>query len=163
MAYAASESLAGRLGDLACFEVRGEVYAVDVQQIREIVRAGPFAPLPDAPPLIEGVMDLRGATLPIVDLGRALCGETVAPAGRPLVVVLDVDGLVFGARVDAAVDVLPLDATSLEPAPALAVQAGYEAVRAVVRRPGRSPVLVLSIEHLLERLRASAPAAGAAS
>jgi purine-binding chemotaxis protein CheW len=142
--------------ELACFELDGALYGVDVAQVREIVRCPPLVPLPHAPPLIEGVVDLRGAVLPIVDLGRALGRAPLADPEHGRIAVLQVDDLVFGLRVAAAVDVLSLPAAHVEELPALAAQAGYEALRAVVRRPGAGPLLVLSLEALLERVYRSA-------
>jgi chemotaxis signal transduction protein len=54
------------------------------------------------------------------------------------------------------VDVLAVEGLAVEPPPALAKQAGYDVVRAVVRRPSAPPVLVLSLEHLLENVHRSA-------
>ena len=142
--------------DLAAFEVHGRMYAIDVSQIREIVSWKDVTPLPKAPELIEGVIELRGGMVPVVDLGRALGGEPVEEAPGARIVVLQIDGLVLGLRVQAAVEVLSADASSLEPPPALATQAGYDAIRAVVRRPEAEPVLVLSLEHLLESVYRSA-------
>jgi purine-binding chemotaxis protein CheW len=142
--------------ELACFELGGTLYAVEVAHVLEIVRCPPLAPLPHAPALIEGVVDLRGVVLPIVDLGRALGGDALAAsADRARIAVLQLDDLVFGLRV-VAVDVLSLPAAQVEALPRLATQAGYEAVRAVVRRPGERPLLVLSLEALLERVYRSA-------
>ena len=142
--------------DLASFEVHGREYAIDVTQIREIVRAVEVTPLPKAPALIEGVVDLRGRVVPVVDLGFALGGERVPTTDAARIVLLEVDGLAFGLRVGAATDVLAADAASLEAPPALATNAGYEVIRAVVRRPDARPVLVLSVEHLLESVFRSA-------
>ena len=152
-----------RQGDLACFEVNGNVLAIDVLQIREIVRWQEVTPLPQAPALIEGVIDLRERVIPVVDLGRALGGAAIERSPRARIVVLEVDGLVLGVRVAAAIDVLSLESQTVEPPPQLAMQAGYDAVRAVVRRPGASPVLVISLDHLLENIYRSAlpaPAVG---
>lgn len=143
--------------ELACFELEGTLYAVEVTQVLEIVRCPPLVRLPHAPALIEGVVDLRGVVLPIVDLGRALGGAALRDPEHARVAVLRVDDLVFGLRVSAAVDVLALPAAQVEGLPRLAAQAGYEAVRAVVRRSGEKPVLVLSLEALLERVYRSAP------
>ena len=74
--------------DLATFEVHGREYAIDVGQIREIVRAVDPTPLPKAPALIEGVIDLRGGVVPVVDLGRALGGEPVPPGAATRIVLL---------------------------------------------------------------------------
>jgi len=142
--------------NLACFEVHGRIYALDVTQLREIVRWQEATPLPHAPDLIEGVIDLRGVVIPVLDLGRALAGQPTEVTGRSRVVVLECDGMVLGLSVEAAVDVLSVPASALEDPPALAVQAGYDAVRAVVRRDGEAPVMVLSLDHILECVYRSA-------
>jgi len=141
---------------LGCFEVRGSVFALDVAQLREVVRWQPVTALPSAPELIEGVIDLRGVVVPVIDLARALGLGAVDAGAQARIVVTEVDGLVVGLAVDAAVEVLSVDATVMEDPPALAIQAGYGASRAVVRRPDAEPVMVLSLEHLLESVYRSA-------
>jgi purine-binding chemotaxis protein CheW len=158
----ASEAVFAEVGpsdnaiDLACVEVRGRLYGLEVSQIREIVRSQEVTPLPKAPVLIEGVIDLRGSVIPVIDLCRALHGEPAAELATTRIAVLEVDGMAIGLRVEAAVDVLSVPAGAVEEPPALATQAGYDAVRAVVRRPDAAPVLVLSTEHLLEGVYRSA-------
>jgi len=142
--------------DLACFEIAGRVYGIDVLQIREIVRCQEITPLPKAPALIEGVVDLRGAIVPVVDLGRALGGGGVRSEESARIAVLEVDDMVLGLRVEAAVDVLSVGAGSVDEPPALATNSGYDAVRAVVRRNNAAPVMVLSMDHLLESVYRSA-------
>jgi len=147
--------------DLACFETRGRVYGIDVLQIREIVRSQAVTPLPRAPELIEGVIDLRGRVIPVIDLGHALCGERAEEGSGTRIAVLEVDGMVLGLRVDAADDVISVAASDVAEPPALATRAGYDTVRAVVRRADAPPVLVLSLECLLESVyRSALPSAG---
>jgi purine-binding chemotaxis protein CheW len=141
---------------LGCFEVDGRVVAIDIANIREVVRWQSATPLPKAPALIEGVTDLRGAVVPIVDLGRALNGKPVQVTSHSRIIVTEVDGLVVGFGVDVAIEVLQVDVTSMEDPPALATQSGYDAVRAIVRRPDSDPIVVLSVEHLLESVYRSA-------
>ena len=141
---------------LGCFEVGGRVYALDVAYIREVVRWQRVTPLPKAPVLIEGVIDLRGAVVPVVDLGRALGGDPVKVGNSARIAVAEVEGLVLGLAVDAAIEVLPVNATAMEDPPGLATHAGYDTARAVVRRPDADPILVLSLEHLLESIYRSA-------
>ena len=142
--------------NLACFETDGQIYALDVSQVREIVRFQEITPLLMAPALIEGVIDLRGAVIPVVDLSRVLGGEPSEVTSQSRVVVLDCDGLVLGLSVASATDVLSVDAGRLEDVPELASQAGYDAVRHVVRRPEEQPVMVISLEHILENVYKSA-------
>lgn len=144
------EDFAENFVTLGCFEVRGRAYALDVAQLREVVRWQPVTPLPMSPALIEGVIDLRGSVVPVVDLGRALGLGPVEPGPRARIAVAELDGLVMGLAVDAALDVTPVDVERMEDPPALAVQTGYEVSRAVVRRPEGEPILVLSLEQLLE-------------
>lgn len=142
--------------DLACFEVHGQHFGIDVQHIREIVRAQTVTPLPHAPGLIEGVIDLRGTIVPVIDAGRAL-GERPSREGpQARIAILELDGLVFGLRVDAAADVVAVAAGDVGEPPPLVAHAGYETVRAVVRRAAGLPTLVLSLEHLVESVYRSA-------
>lgn len=135
---------------LACFRVKDGVYAFDVANVREVVRWQAATALPRAPALIEGVIDLRGAVIPVIDLGRALHGGPTEPDPRTRIAVVEVDGLVVGLVVDAALEVRSVEVSCLDDPPALATQAGYDATRAVVRRAGEAPILVLSLEHVLE-------------
>jgi purine-binding chemotaxis protein CheW len=143
---------------LGCFEVSQRVYAIDVAHVREVVRWQDVTPLPKAPALIEGVIDLRGAVVPVVDLGRALGGTPVTVGLQTRIAIVEIDNLVLGLAVDAAIEVLQVAVSAMEDPPVLATQAGYDATRAVVRQAGANPILVLSLEHLLESIyRSSLP------
>jgi purine-binding chemotaxis protein CheW len=156
-----SEALPQQDGiELACFALGDVTLALDVQQLREVARCPLLTPLPRAPSLIEGVIDLRGRVIPVVDLGRALLDRPLADDALARVAVVECDGLVFGLRVGSAAEVVTLPSSALEEPPALATHAGYDAVRAVVRREGLPPALVISVEHLLERIYRSASKAG---
>jgi purine-binding chemotaxis protein CheW len=135
---------------LGCFEVGGRLIAIDVANVREVVRWQPVTPLPKSPALIDGVIDLRGTLVPVVDLARALDESKVEPTTGTRIVVAETDGLVVGLTVDSAVEVLQVSATSMEDPPPLATHAGYDAARAVVRRADSEPIVVLSLESLLE-------------
>jgi purine-binding chemotaxis protein CheW len=149
---------------LGCFEVGGRPVGIDVAQLREVVRFQPATPLPGAPAQIEGVIELRGALVPVVDLGRLLGGEPLRPGRRSRIAVAEIDGLAIGLAVDAAIEILAVDSAALGDVPALVTQAGCEATRAVVRRPGAAPIALLSLEHVIEALyRAALPGAEAAS
>ena len=106
--------------------------------------------------LIDGVIDLRGLVIPVLDLGCLLGEERANLTSQSRIVVLDCDGMVLGLCVEVATDVLSLDVTALEDVPDLAAHAGYDAVRHVVRRPGSAPVMVLSLEHIVENVYRSA-------
>jgi purine-binding chemotaxis protein CheW len=146
------DSVAASSIGLGCFEVGGRIYALDVTQLREVLRWQPVTPLPGAPRLIEGVIDVRGAIVPVLDLGRVLGGEPVRAGSRARIAIAELDGLVLGLGVDAAAGVIAVQAEALGDPPALATQAGYALARALVRRPQAEPILVLALEQVLERV-----------
>ena len=153
---------AGTRVTLAAFRVGNAAYALDVANVREVVRWQTVTPLPLAPRLIEGVIDLRGAVVPVVDLGRVLGGAPVTVGSSTRIAIVAESGLVMGLAVDAALSVMSVDPGELGDPPALATHAGYDAVRAVVRRQD-GPVLLLSLEHILEAVYRSAFTRGEAA
>jgi len=141
---------------IGCFEVGGRRYGIDVAQIREVFRWEAATPLPQAPTLIEGVIDLRGSMIPVVDLGRILDVGPVKDSDHARIVLTEVEGMIVGFAVDAAIEVLSVREDQLLDPPPLATQSGYETMRAVVRREGEAPILVVSLEHLVENVYRSA-------
>lgn len=146
--------------DFACFELAGETWAVPIANVREILATPRLTPLPDAPALIEGVIDLRGTLIPIVDLAALLARDVVSAEERGRTVVVEARGLVIGFRVERATQVVATSRDALERLPELARAVGCLAVGAVIRRADRSPILVLELDVLIERVlqaRAGAP------
>ena len=141
---------------IGCFEVGGRRYGIDVSQIREVFRWEAATPLPRAPELIEGVIDLRGAMIPVVDLGRVLDVGPVKESDQARIVLTEVEGMIVGFSVDAAIEVVSVQGSQLLDPPSLATQSGYETMRGVVRREGEVPILVVSLEQLIENVYRSA-------
>ncbi len=142
--------------NLACFEVKGQLYAIEVEYVREIARVVEITPLPNAPSLIEGVIDLRGSVIPVMDLSRVLNRGTASTDMHARIIVLSVDGLAMGLWVDAATDVLTLGTQHMEDVPDLATHAGYDVVRHVVRRAEGAPIMVLAVDRIVENVFRSA-------
>jgi len=139
---------------LGCFRVAGHMYAVEATQVREVVRWRPVTPLPQSTPLVEGVIDLHGTLVPVVDLGRLLGGAPVEGGRRARIAITEIDGMLVGLAVEGVVEVLSLPGTALEDPPEIAQAAG-SLTRAVARRPESEPILVLSLRQLLESVLAS--------
>lgn len=138
--------------DFACFELAGETWAVPIANVREILATPLLTPLPDAPALIEGVIDLRGTLIPVIDLAALLAREVAAAAPRARTVVVAVRGLVVGFRVERATQVVATSRDALERLPELTRAVGCLAVGAVIRRADRPPILVLDLEVVIERV-----------
>ncbi|WP_145154905.1 chemotaxis protein CheW [Pseudomonas oryzihabitans] len=119
------------LGDIAhehlghqhlTFVVDGETYAVDTLAVREIIEFGQLTQVPLMPACIRGVINLRGAVVPVVDLEARFGGRPTRVGPRTCIVILEVcdgeDTQVLGVVVNAVSEVLEIAAADIRPAPA---------------------------------------------
>lgn len=121
MAYAATQGdLEQELMQLVGFTIGNSQFGVDILMVQEIIRGAPVTSIPSAPNFVEGVINLRGNILPVIDLRKRLnlYGE------RPLqiknwVLLLDIKGKITGFLVDSVTEVLKVPKDQLEPAPEL--------------------------------------------
>jgi purine-binding chemotaxis protein CheW len=147
-----NEAASPRPVTLGCFEVAGRVYGFDVARLREVVRWQPATPLPGAPPVIDGVVDLRGAVIPIVDLGRILAGAPIDVTPRARIAIAEIGDRIVGLAVEAAIDVISVEGSELSDPPDVAAGTRSGLTASVVRRPDAEPIVVLSLERLLEQI-----------
>jgi purine-binding chemotaxis protein CheW len=109
---------------LVAFRVGEGLYAVDILRIKEIINPLKITAVPKAPQFIEGVIELRGAILPIVDL-RKRFDLPATPATRTtkfIIVAIDVGGrrMIVGLIVDGVLEPLRVQQDQIRPAPSLA-------------------------------------------
>lgn len=100
---------------LVVFHVADELYAVDIAAVEGIIKMQPITNVPHAPKFVEGVTNLRGTVLPVVDMrqrfGLALMEETKDTR----IIVVEMNGLTVGMIVDAVNEVLRVPAEDIEP------------------------------------------------
>lgn len=134
------------------FSVGQEMFAVGTLCVREIVEYGPITPLPMAPPKVRGITNLRGAAIPVLDLGLCFGGTQTLANPRTCIVMLEVHGSggagLVGIVVDAVSEVLEIPAEQIEPAPALQGRLSPAFVVGIGKLSDRF-VLLLDIEHML--------------
>lgn len=136
------------------FTLDGATYGIGVGRVREILDLCEVAPLPNAPAHLMGVIDLRGGTVPVVDLRRLLALQPAAdtPQTRILVVWTQADGAgpVLGLRTDRVIEVARLDHPDLEPLSDAGNDAfACPAVAGIGRRDG-AIVTVLDLGRLFD-------------
>lgn len=111
----------GLAREFLTFQVGHEHYGVQIEKVREIRRWEPTTSIANSPAFVKGVINLRGAIVPIVDMraklrsGAPECGELTA------VIVLEVAGALTGVAVDAVAEVVSLDAAAIRPPPDVAL------------------------------------------
>lgn len=129
------------------FSLAGEEYAVEILKVQEIRGICPITPLPQSPSHVRGVMNLRGAVVPVVDLRLAL-GLADPEYGKfTVIIVLAVRGKTVGFVVDSVSDVLSSDSLTVEPTPELAGRVDVSLVKSIARTGDRF-VMVLDIDRL---------------
>jgi purine-binding chemotaxis protein CheW len=102
---------------LVVFEIAKEHYGVDIAAVESIIKMQPITSLPHSPAFVEGVTNLRGAVLPVIDL-RKRFGLTRGEESREnRIVVVALDGTKVGMVVDAVSEVLHVQDDAVEPPP----------------------------------------------
>jgi purine-binding chemotaxis protein CheW len=129
------------------FNVSEEEYALEVRHVTEIVRLQKAFAVPDVPPFIRGVINLRGKVIPLLDVrARFGLGESQYN-DRTVIVVIEHDDTRIGLVVDAVSDVSEIPPESIEPCPKRAHQTS-SLVRGVSKR-GERVNLILDVASLL--------------
>jgi purine-binding chemotaxis protein CheW len=102
---------------LLTFALGREEFGIPVTQVREVIRVSEITRVPQAPPHVRGVANLRGRILAVVDLRSRLGLAAAEPTARSRIVVVEVRERVLGLLVDAVSQVTKVPETSVVPAP----------------------------------------------
>ena len=103
--------------ELIAFRIGDQEFCVNIMSVREIRGWTTATPLPHAPPYVLGVINLRGAVLPIVDLSAMLGMKAAEPSVRHVIIVAQVKSRVVGLLVEAVSDILTIIGDSIQPVP----------------------------------------------
>lgn len=106
--------------ELTAFKIGEQDFCVDIMAVREIRGWSVPTPLPQTPDYLLGVINLRGAVLPIMDLAGRLGLPPTIPSVRSVIIVVQVGTRVIGLLVDAVSDILSIDQSQVQPAPDIA-------------------------------------------
>ena len=134
---------------MVTLRVGKELFGVPIHQVQEIVRVPEVTMVPEMPSFVEGVINLRGRIVSIIDVNKRLKlgGSTRTKASRILIV--DVEKKVVGLLVDAVTEILRLPAESIEPAPEIVTSIGSEYIMGVGKLPGKL-IILLELQKILK-------------
>ncbi|WP_404450090.1 chemotaxis protein CheW [Sutcliffiella horikoshii] len=118
---------------LIVFELQKEEYAIPVQQVRSIEKLLPITRVPNVPPHIKGVINLRGVITPIVDLRTRFDLKEKIHTDASRIIITLVDEQEVGFIVDAANDVIDITEETIEPAPEVVGSVENKYVQGVVK------------------------------
>jgi purine-binding chemotaxis protein CheW len=103
--------------EIISFRVADQEYGVEIQLVREIRGWAPATPLPRTPAYVKGVINLRGAVLPIIDMAARMGFAESAPGVRHVIIVVWIHGQLVGLLVDAVCDIIPLTQAAWQSTP----------------------------------------------
>ncbi|MDR3511501.1 MAG: chemotaxis protein CheW [Caulobacteraceae bacterium] len=141
--------------ELIAFCIGEQEYCVDIMAVREIRGWSPATPLPQTPDYMRGVINLRGAVLPIMDLAARLGLPTSETTVRSVIIVIKVDERMVGLLVDAVSDILSITEDLIQATPDVACDRVRSFIRGLITMEGRM-ISEIAIERLLPELEALA-------
>lgn len=99
------------------FRLGSEEFGLGIEHVQSIVRYEEPTPVPRSPEAVQGVVNLRGHVIPVLDLSKRLRQVTFEPTPLSRIIVAEGDGGVVGLAVDAASEVASISVASIQPAP----------------------------------------------
>lgn len=131
------------------FQVARETYGVPITSLHEIVRVPEITAVPDAPDYMEGVINLRGKIVSVLDLRKRFGKPAGVVNRRSRILVVEHRGKLAGMIVDSASEVLKISESEIEPAPSMMLEGGLDCVTGLGKYNGRL-IILLDVGKVLE-------------
>jgi len=135
-------------GQYLTLRLGSEEYAIDILRVQEIRSYEEPTRMVNSPSFIKGVINLRGVIVPIADLRLKLNVPTVEYNEFTVVIILNIQGTVVGAVVDAVSDVVTIDGASIKPAPQFDTGLDARFIVGLVKQ-GERTLIVMNVEALM--------------
>lgn len=152
------ENNKGTAGDdliqLVSFNLGSEEFGIDILKVQEINRMVEITKVPQAPHYVEGVINLRGKVIPVIDLRTKFGLQAKERDKNSRIVVCDVKGDIIGMVVDAVSEVLRIPSSTVEPPPAITTGVDQHYISGVVKLEGRL-LLFLDISRIATDVNAA--------
>jgi len=138
----ASASVSSTERQLVVFTLASEAYGVDISAVREIIQMQNITKVPRTPDFVEGVINLRGRVIPVVDLRKRFSFPSVERNKNTRIVVVDIGGQDIGVVVDAVTEVLRVAADSIAPPSSIITTAESDYLLGVAKLAERLIILL---------------------
>ncbi|WP_419759417.1 chemotaxis protein CheW [Acidisoma sp.] len=134
--------------ELIAFRVGRQEFSINIMSVREIRGWTSATKLPKAPRYIRGVINLRGAVLPIIDFAVRLGLPATEPTARNVIIVVQVKQKQIGLLVDAVSDILTLNSDKIQPTPDIASETVTSFLRGLIPVEGRM-ISLIALDNVL--------------
>jgi purine-binding chemotaxis protein CheW len=136
---------------LVTFQLSEELYGIDIMDVKEIVRVQDIRPIPNAPTYVEGLFNLRGEIIPIINLHKRfhLRKATLDDEDELLsgFIIIEIDGMKLGVIIDKVERVISIDYNEIQPPPQMLTGIGAEYIQGVANQKN-GYLIILDIRKL---------------
>ena len=147
-AVSADAGIGGDERQLVVFQLGAELYGVEISRVHEIIRLQTVTRVPRAPSFVEGVINLRGKVIPVVDLRRRFGLPSAQHTRASRIVVVEIGDQVVGMVVDSVSEVLRVSGTTVEPPSPVVAGVDSEYIHGIAKLPERL-VILLDLDRVL--------------
>lgn len=132
---------------LVSFRLSGEEYGIDILKVQEINRMLTITKVPNAPDFVEGIINLRGKVIPIINLRKRFGLEVKEVDKHTRIIVVNLDSRILGIVVDGVSEVLRLPSDTVQPAPPIVSGQGADYIRGI-GKIGERLLILLDLNKL---------------
>ena len=133
---------------LVTFSIAQEEYGVDILKVQEIIRTMDITKVPRAPDFVDGVINLRGKVIPIIDLRTRFGLDVREHDSHTRIIVIEVNTIIVGFVVDSVSEVLRIQSNTIEATPAVVDSEGSDYIKGVGKLEDKLLIL-LDLDKLL--------------
>ena len=133
---------------MVLFELGSETYGLDIATVHEIIRMQPITKVPKAPVYVEGVINLRGKVIPVIDIGKKFGFDKAERGKNNRIVVVYLQATTLGIIVDAVTEVIRIPNDSIEPVSDIVTSGNSEYLQGIAKMTDKM-VILLALDKLL--------------
>lgn len=137
-------------GQMVMFRLADQNYGVGIDSVYEVIRMEKVTKVPETPDFVEGVISLRGQSIPVVDLARRLGFAKSEETAQSRIIVMDVGGTTAGFIVDEVLEVIHVADTEIQPPPQTLTSIRSDYLTGIALLEG-AMVIILDMSNLLQQ------------
>ncbi len=127
---------------LVSFTLKDEEYAVDILNVQEINRITEITQVPNSPDYVEGVINLRGKVMPVINLRKKFGIEEKETDETSRIIIMDIQGVTNGLIVDSVSEVLRIPEDTVEPPPQMSSASNSRFIKGIAKLENRLIILI---------------------
>jgi len=133
---------------IVVFTLIGEICGVDASQVKEIVKFEGLAKMPKMPKFIEGIINLRGMVIPVVNLSKRFSAGELEVTKKTKIIIIEAGEKLIGFIVDDVTEILKLSSQNIEATPDI-IQKSYNHYLEYVGKKGEKLISILNLANIL--------------